>query len=111
MTEDVINHSLILIAVMAIITLLLRALPFLIFGGKKKTPSFITYLGKVLPFATMGMLVVYCLKSVNVLSWPHGLPELICIVLVAALHAWKRNTLISIVAGTAAYMLLVQLVF
>jgi len=103
-------HAILAIAIMAIISYLLRALPFLIFSGKQ-TPPFIQYLGKYLPYAIMGMLVIYCLKEVRPLAYPYGLPELIAIAIVALLHIWKRNTLLSIVSGTVAYMLLVQLVF
>ena len=104
------THAIIAIAIMAGISFLLRALPFLIFSGGK-TPRFIEYLGKYLPFAIIGMLVVYCLKDVKPLAYPYGLPELIAIAIVALLHVWKRNTLLSIVSGVAAYMLLVQIVF
>ena len=83
----------------------------MIFGEKRKTPAIITYLGKVLPCAIMGMLVVYCLKDVRPLMYPYGIPELLGIALVAILHIWKRNSLLSIGAGTVFYMLLVQLVF
>ena len=103
-------HAIVAIAIMAIISYLLRALPFLIFSGKQ-TPPFIQYLGKYLPYAIMGMLVIYCLKEVRPLAYPYGLPELIAIAIVALLHIWKRNTLLSIVSGTVSYMLLVQLVF
>ena len=103
-------HAILAIAIMAIISYLLRALPFLIFSGKQ-TPRFIQYLGKYLPYAIMGMLVIYCLKEVRPLAYPYGLPELIAIAIVALLHIWKRNTLLSIVSGTVSYMLLVQLVF
>lgn len=98
------------IAVISLVTIVIRFLPFLIFTGKK-TPEFILYLGKVLPFAIMGMLVVYCLKSVSLVQSPFGLPELIAGVIVVLLHLWKRNTLISIAAGTIVYMLLIQQVF
>lgn len=100
-----------LIVVMAMVTALLRFLPFLIWSGKRKTPEIVLYLGKVLPYAIMAMLVVYCLKGVNVLTAPHGLPEFIAVVVVAALHVWKRNTLLSIIVGTGVYMFLVQVVF
>lgn len=103
-------HAILAIAIMAAVTLLLRIFPFLVFG-KRETPPFVKYLGKHLPFAIMGMLVVYCLKEVRPLAYPYGLPELIAIAVVAALHVWKRNTLLSIVCGVASYMLLVQLVF
>lgn len=104
-------HSGILIAVMALVTLILRAMPFMVFGGKRKTPAFITYLSNVLPYAIMGMLVVYCLRNVELLAAPHGLPELIACMVVVGLHLWKKNTLLSIAAGTVIYMLLVQIVF
>ena len=106
-----VKHSAIMIAVIAAVTILLRFLPFLVFGGKRKTPEIITYLGKVLPCAIMGMLVVFCLKGVSPTVYPYGLPELIACVLVVVLHVWKRNTLLSIVGGTACYMVLIQLVF
>ena len=102
-------YSALLVAVMSAVTILLRAAPFLIF--KKKTPAYVMYLGKVLPAAIIGMLVVYCLKDVKIVSAPFAAPELIAGLLVVGLHAWKRNILLSILAGTAAYMLLTQLVF
>ena len=98
------------VAVISAVTILLRFLPFMIFG-KRETPTFVLYLGKVLPFAVMGMLCVYCLKGVSFPAFPYGLPELISVALVVLLHLWKRNTLLSIIGGTACYMLLVQLVF
>lgn len=104
-------HSALIVAVAAIVTLLLRSLPFLIFTGKHETPQYILYLSTVLPYAIMGMLVVYCLKDVSLISAPHGIPEFIAIAFVALLHLWKRNTLLSIFCGTVGYMLLVQLVF
>ena len=105
------THAVLMLAVTAVVTAALRFLPFLIFGGKKQTPVYISYLGKVLPYAIMGMLVVFCLKNVSFVQAPHGLPELIAGTVVVLLHLWKRNTLISIVAGTVCYMLLIQLVF
>lgn len=105
------NKALILVAVIAVVTFLTRVLPFLIFPGNKKTPAFVTYLGNVLPFSVMGMLVVYCLKSVNLLTAPHGLPELVSVVLVVIVHKWKHNLLLSIAGGTVLYMFLVQIVF
>ena len=104
-------HSALIVAVVALVTIGLRFLPFVIFSGNKQTPPFVAYLGRVLPYAIMGMLVVYCLRNTSIRTAPHGLPELISCALVAGLHLWKRNTLISIVGGTACYMLLVQLVF
>ena len=104
-------HSALMVAVVALVTIALRFAPFLIFRGSKQTPAFVAYLGRVLPYAIMGMLVVYCLRNISFASEPHGAPELIACAVVAALHLWKRNTLISIVGGTVCYMLLIQLVF
>ena len=98
-----------LVAAMAAVTVVLRFLPFWVF--RKKTPAYITYLGKVLPPAIIGMLVIYCLRNTNIQAAPHGLPELIAAAIVIGLQAWKRNALASILTGTAAYMLMVQLVF
>ncbi|MBQ8381158.1 MAG: AzlD domain-containing protein [Clostridia bacterium] len=106
-----VGRSIIIVAVIALVTLLLRVLPFIIFGGKRKTPEIILYLGAKLPYAIMGMLVIYCLKDVAPLAYPYGLPELIAIAVVVILHLFKRNTLLSVGGGTVAYMLLVQLVF
>ncbi len=105
------THTILLIAVMALVTALLRFLPFLVLGGKRKTPEYITYLGRVLPCAIIGMLVVYCLRGITPLAWPHGLPELLAVAAVALLHLWRRNTLLSIAGGTVCYMILVQVVF
>ena len=104
-------HSAKLIAVIALVTIALRFLPFLIFSGKRQTPAYVSYLGKVLPFSIMGMLVVYCLRNISFSAAPFGIPELLSCAVVAALHLWKRNTLLSIAAGTVFYMLLVQTVF
>ena len=104
-------HSALIIAVAALVTIALRFLPFLIFGENRKTPPLITYLGQVLPYAIMGMLVVYCLKDMTFTAPPFGIPEIIGCAVVALLHLWKRSTLLSIGAGTICYMLLVQFVF
>lgn len=104
-------HAALTIAVIALVTAALRFLPFLLFGENRKTPPMVTYLGKVLPFAIMGMLVVYCLKGVTFAAAPYGIPEAIGCATVALLHIWKRNTLLSIGAGTICYMLLMQFVF
>lgn len=104
-------HGIMIILVVAAVTAFLRFLPFVIFGGNKKTPAYITYLSGVLPYAIIGMLVVYCLKNVSIIAAPHGLPELIAGAVVVGLHLWKKNTLLSIAAGTVVYMLLIQLVF
>jgi len=100
----------VMIAVMAMVTMLLRFLPFLIFG-ERKTPQYIEYLGRFLPYAIMGMLVVYCLKGMTFTSAPFGIPEIIAVAVTAGLHVWKRNTLISIICGTVCYMLLIQFLF
>ena len=96
----------VLVAVMAGVTILLRALPFLLF--RNRTPRYIEYLGKVLPPAIIGMLVIYCLKDVTLRSAPYGLPELIAATAVVGLQAWKRNSLVSILGGTVLYMVLIQ---
>jgi len=102
-------HDVLLVLVVVLVTAATRFLPFLIF--RKRTPAFVEYLGKVLPCAIMGMLVVYCLKDVNFLTGSHGIPEILCCLVTAGLHIWRRNSLLSIGAGTVLYMLLVQLVF
>ena len=104
-------YNLKLVAVCALVTMLTRFLPFLIFNEHRKTPEIVLYLGKVLPCAIMGMLVVYCLKDATFLSAPFGIPEFLGIAAVALLHIWKRNSLLSIGIGTVFYMVLVQLVF
>ena len=104
-------HNVRIIVVATLVTMATRFLPFLIFGGNRKTPDIIVYLGKVLPYAIMGMLVVYCLKDTSFLSAPYGIPELLGCAAVAVLHLWKRNSLLSIGVGTVFYMVLVQLVF
>ncbi len=101
------TYAMVAIAIMTAVTLLLRVLPFLIFG-QRKTPAYISFLGKYLPYAIMGMLVVYCLKGISFISAPYGLPEVVAVALVALLHIWKRNTLLSIICGTVCYMILIQ---
>ena len=104
-------YSFIAVAVIAAVTALLRFLPFIIFGGKRETPSVVAYLGKVLPYAIMGMLVVYCFKGTVVTAFPFGLPEFIAGAAVVLLHLWKRSTLLSIIGGTVLYMVLIQFIF
>ena len=106
-----IGQSLIIILVIAAITFLTRALPFLVFSRYEETPEYIIYIGKVLPPAVIGMLIVYCIKSVSVMKFPFGMPEFISILTVTVLHFWKRNNLISILGGTVLYMILIQFVF
>lgn len=105
------GYSLILIAVMAAVTAFIRFSPFILFPEGRKRPRVITYLGTVLPYAVIGMLVVYCFKGKSLLAYPYCIPELLAGALVVGLHVWKRNTLISVFAGVAFYMVLVQLVF
>ncbi len=104
-------QQLITIAMVVLGTMVTRFLPFLIFPAGKQTPNYIRYLGKVLPSAVFGLLVIYCLKDVTLFAGSHGIPELISILLVIGLHLWKRQMLLSIAGGTVCYMLLVQLVF
>ena len=99
------------VAVIALVTALTRFLPFLIFGGDRKVPRIIEKLGGLLPYAIMGMLVVYCLKGVNFASLGGWVPALIACTVVVVLHVWRKNTLLSIISGTVVYMLLVQLIF
>jgi len=103
------KHDLMLIFVIAVVTFLTRAIPFFAFSHKKS--PLIEYLGKVLPYSIMAMLVVYCLKDINFLSQFHGASEIIAVLSVILLHIYKRNTLISIVGGTIIYMICVQLIF
>ena len=105
------SHTLLLIIIMAIGTIFLRFCPFLVFGNKKETPTYITYLASVLPYAIMGMLVVYCLRNIQWVETPHGLPECIATLVVVGSYVWKRNTLLSIAGGTILYMFLVQVIF
>lgn len=104
------SHTLLLIAVIALVTLLLRALPFILFRHGK-TPGIVTYLGRVMPPAVIGMLVVYCFADVDFTRWQAFVPALIAAAIVVLLHIWKKNSLLSIGAGTVSYMLMVQLIF
>jgi len=98
------------ILIVGFATMLTRFLPFVLFPGGKKVPAFVSYLGRVLPYAAMGLLVVYCLKGVPT-SPVYGMPELLGVAAVALLHIWKGNTFLSIGLGTVFYMFLVQAVF
>ncbi len=99
------------IIIMAAVTICLRFLPFIIFNGNRETPAVVSYLGSVLPYAIMGMLVVYCLKDTSFSELAGFLPQLISCAVVIFLHVWRKNTLLSILGGTVCYMLLVQQVF
>lgn len=104
-------QKMITIGMVVLGTAITRFLPFLVFPSGKPTPKYIQYLGKVLPAAIFGLLVVYSLKNVNPLAGSHGIPELLAILLVIGLHLWKRQMLLSIAGGTIFYMALVQMVF
>ncbi len=105
------TQQIITIAIVVLGTMLTRFLPFLLFPAGKPTPKYVRYLGKVLPPAVFGMLVIYCLRNVSIFTGSHAIPEMLSIALVVALHLWKRQMLLSIAGGTVCYMLLVQLVF
>ena len=102
------TNALLLIAVMALGTMALRFLPFVLFS--KGTPKLVLYLGEVLPYAVIAMLGVYCLKGTQVVSAPYGIPEAASVLLVVLLHRWKHSTVLSILAGTICYMLLIRVV-
>ncbi|MED1221388.1 MULTISPECIES: branched-chain amino acid transporter permease [Bacillus] len=106
-----VTQQIITIAIVVLGTMLTRFLPFMVFPSGKPTPKYVQYLGKVLPSAVLGLLVIYCFKDVSLLSGSHGFPELIAVGVVALLHFWKKNMLLSIAGGTVVYMILVQLVF
>ena len=104
-------QSLIIILMVALATQIARWTPYLVFSGDRRLPKVVEDLGRLLPPAMMGLLVVYSLRNTQLLTGSHGLPEAIAVAVTAGLHLWKRSTLLSILAGTAVYMLLVQLVF
>ena len=106
-----VTQQIITVAVVVAGTMLTRFLPFLLFPAGKTTPKYIPYIGKVLPPAVFGLLVVYCLRNVSIFEGSRGIPELISIVAVIVLHVWKRQMLLSIAGGTVLYMVLVQTVF
>ncbi len=106
-----VTQQIITIGMVILGTMLTRFIPFLVFPAGKPTPEYIRYLGKVLPAAVFGLLVVYCLKNVSLFAGSRGIPEMLSIVVVVGLHLWKRQMLLSIAGGTICYMLLVQLVF
>lgn len=106
-----ITQQVIIIAMVVLGTMMTRFLPFIVFPSGKSTPKYVQYLGKVLPSAVIGLLVIYCFKDVNLTEGSRGIPELIAVAAVALLHIWKRNMLLSIAGGTITYMMLVQFVF
>ncbi len=105
------SEVLLRVGVIALVTSLIRFLPFMIWNGKRKIPASIGKFSRMLPYAVMGMLVIYCLKDVSIGNISDFLPEIISCLLVVVLYIWKRNTLISIISGTLCYMLLIQVVF
>ena len=106
-----VSEQIITVALCVAGTMTTRFLPFVVFSSRRPTPKYVQYLGKVLPGAIFGMLVVYCLKDVSIINYSHGIPEAIAIVITVLLHLWMRQMLLSIAGGTVVYMLLVQLVF
>lgn len=111
MTSMTLAEQIITVSMVVLGTLITRFLPFIVFPTGKPTPKYIQFLGKFLPAAVFGLLVIYCLRNVSLVSGSHGIPELISIAVAIGLHLWKRQMLISIAGGTICYMLLVQLVF
>lgn len=105
------GHSLAIVGVTAVCTILIRAFPFLVFGGRKEVPGAVQYLGAVLPASIMAVLVVYCMRNMDFMAISHFAPSLAAGILVVGLHVWKKNILLSIGAGTVCYMMLVQMVF
>ena len=105
------QQQIITIALMGLSVMLTRFLPFILFPSEKHTPRFVRFLGRYLPSAVFGMLVVYCLKDVKLTAGTHGLPELIGIAVTVILHLWRKNMMLTIAGGTIAYMVLIQLVF
>ena len=104
------RQVLISIVIISLITIALIVLPFILLKGRK-TPAWIEYMGRVLPFAVIGMLVVYCLKGISFTTPAGFAPALIATAVVVLSYVWKQNTLLSIISGTVIYMILVQFVF
>ncbi len=105
------RHAMLILLVMGAVTFATRIVPVLIFGRGEKVPDVIMYLGKVVPFTAMGLLIVYCLRDTAVLTGSHAIPEILAMAVVALSYLWKRNSIFSVVVGTIVYMVLVQKVF
>ena len=105
------TQQIVTIAMVILGTMLTRFVPFFVFPAGKPTPTYVQYLGNVLPPAVFGLLIIYCLKNVSIFKGSHAIPELLAITLVIALHTWKRQMLLSIAGGTIFYMILVQFIF
>ena len=106
-----VGYSIVIIAVVAGVTWLTRAIPFVVFGRRQEVPKIVRYLGAALPTAMIAILVVYCLKAVNLTAYPFGLAELISVAVVVGVHLWKKNVLVSIACGTVCYMILIRTLF
>lgn len=102
------KYIIMVIIVMTLVTMLLRFLPFILFDHGEHPPKWITYLGKVLPPAVMSMLLIYCIRNIDLFAGTHGLPELVCVAVAMLLHSWKRNTLLSIGVSTVLYMVMIH---
>ena len=111
MTELTLTQQILIIAVCALGTIITRFLPFLVFRDGDHAPLVVQYLGKALPLGIFALLVVYCLRNVSLSAYPHGIPEALSILVVTGLHFWRHNMFLSMIAGTACYMFLVQVVF
>ena len=109
--DNSLGYNIALLVVVAVVTAITRAIPYLLFGGNKKLPKSIIYLGNVLPYAIMITLVIFCIRNIKISSYPHGLPEIISIGLVVIIHLTAKNTIISIVLGTTIYMILIRTIF
>lgn len=106
-----VSEQVIMVAAAVLGTMVTRYLPFLLFPANKQTPPIITYLGKMLPAAVMGLLVIFSFKDVAWLSGSHGIPELLATALVIGLQVFVKNILLTIASGTIFYMFLVQYIF
>jgi len=109
--NDILAYDIALLVVVALVTSSTRAIPYLLFGGDKKLPKIVIYLGSVLPYAIMITLVIFCIRSIRISLYPHGLPEIISIGVVIAIHLIKKNTILSIALGTTIYMVLIRTIF
>lgn len=107
MTE---SQMIVTIGMMVIGTMFTRFLPFIAFPEHKPIPKWMVYLGDRLPYASLGMLVIYALKDVNIFELPYGLPELFSLALMTLVHRWKHDTLISIGSGVGLYLVLVNII-
>lgn len=103
------THSALIVLTIALVTAAIRYIPFLVFRNSEKIPAYINYLGRVLPYAVMGMLCVYCLKDISFLTAPYAIPEITAVLITVLLTVWKKNSLFSIIGGTVSYMILLAI--